>query len=80
LANSTVSHNHTTISQLKVLLDAIASTVVNTAPTSTMNLTRVLPQRARIEVAQCVRHRLPEQPRIQWAAVDPDRVTAFAPA
>jgi hypothetical protein len=70
LANSTVSHNHTTISQLKVL-DAIATTVVNTAPTSTMNLTRVLPQRARIELAQCVRHRLQEQPRIQWAAVDP---------
>jgi hypothetical protein len=34
-----VSHSQTTISQPKTLGLAIASTVVNTAPTSTMNMT-----------------------------------------
>ena len=39
LAARTVSHNHTTISQANTLGSAIASTVVKTAPTSTMNIT-----------------------------------------
>ncbi len=39
LANTTVSHSQTVISQAKTVGSAIASTVVKTAPISTMNMT-----------------------------------------
>ena len=45
------------ISQANTDGSAIARTVVNTAPISTMNMTGLLPQRARVELAQRVRQR-----------------------
>jgi hypothetical protein len=52
LANTTVSHSQTVINQANTVGSAIASTVVKTAPISTMNMTGLAPEGARVELAQ----------------------------
>ena len=55
LANTTVSHSQTVISQANTTGRVTASTVVKTEPISTMNMTGLRHNVARVELAQRVR-------------------------
>ncbi len=70
LAKTTVSHSHTTVAQANHEGSPIASTVVNTAPISTMNMTGLRHMRRRIELPQRVRQGADQLLGVEQAAAD----------